>query len=105
MNKSLAIKNKLFLFFSLIFILFVLIYLFYFLINGPRGIIAYYKMENTNSEFISELKDLNIKNNLFINKTKRLQPNTIDLDYLDEQLRLKTGYLLENEIIISLQNK
>ena len=102
MNKSLAITNKLFLFFSLIFILFILIYLFYFLINGPRGIISYYKMQNQNLEFASQLRNLNNKNNFFINKTKRLQPNTIDLDYLDEQLRIKTGYLLKNEVIIML---
>jgi len=104
MNKSLAITNKLFLFFSLIFILFILIYLFYFLVNGPRGLISYYKMQNKNLEFSSQLNYLNMKNNFFINKTKRLQPNTIDLDYLDEQLRIKTGYLSENEIIIILEN-
>ena len=59
-------------------------------------------MQNQNLEFASQLRNLNNKNNFFINKTKRLQPNTIDLDYLDEQLRIKTGYLLKNEVIIML---
>jgi len=43
------------------------------------------------------------KNDLFIDRTARLQPNTIDLDYLEEQLRLKTGYIAENEILIAIE--
>ena len=44
-----------------------------------------------------------LKNDLFIDRTARLQPNTIDLDYLEEQLRLKTGYIAENEILITVE--
>ena len=33
-------------------------------------------------------------------KIKRLQPNTLDLDYLEEKLRKNTGFSKDNEIII-----
>ena len=40
------------------------------------------------------------KNNLFIDRVSRLKLNTLDLDYLDEQLRLKTGFIGESELVI-----
>ena len=33
-------------------------------------------------------------------RIKRLQTNTIDLDYLDEQIRKQTGYINENEVLV-----
>ena len=103
MNKSLALKNKLYLFLSLVMIFFIFLYLIYFLINPEKGIISYYKLKNQQLIFKTQLNELKIKNDLFIDKTSRLQPNTIDLDYLEEQLRLKTGYITENEILIALE--
>ena len=50
-----------------------------------------------------ELLHEKIKNDLFIGRTTRLQPDTIDLDYLEEQLRLKTGYIVENELLITIE--
>ena len=100
MNKSLALRKKLYLFFSLVFSFLFFLYLCYFLINGPRGIISYYKTSNLHNKYTSELDQLTKKNDFFIDKIDRLKPNTIDLDYLDEQLRLKTGYISKNEIIV-----
>ena len=37
-------------------------------------------------------------------KISRLSPNTLDLEYLDEQLRLNTGSFYENELVINLDN-
>ena len=54
MNKSLVLKNKLYLFLSLLFFLFIFLYLLYFILNAERGIIAYYKLKN-------EQTDLKIK--------------------------------------------
>ena len=47
--------------------------------------------------------ELNKKNQLLIDRVNRLQFNTIDLDYLEEQLRLKTGFSAQNELIIALE--
>jgi len=100
MNKSLVLKNKFYLFFSFIFTFFLLLYLVNVLINGPRGIFTYFKYKNLNIKYSHELTYLNSKNEHLINRIQRLQPNTLDLDYLDEKLRKNTGFLKENEILV-----
>ena len=100
MNKSLALKNKLYLFFSLLISFFIFLYLFYFLINGDRGIISYYNIKNQNTQHHFVLRELQKKNSFLTDRIKRLQTNTIDLDFLDEQIRKQTGYVNENEVLI-----
>ena len=100
MNKSLALRNKLYLFFSLVFLFLLFLYLLYFLISGERGMISYYKIKNQKIEYQFQLDELKKKNNLFIDRVSRLKLNTLDLDYLDEQLRLKTGFIGESELVI-----
>ena len=101
MNKSLALKNKLYVFFLFIISFFIFVYLFYFLINGDRGLISYFKIKNQNSEFHITLTNLMKKNYILSDRIKRLQTNSIDLDYLDEKIREKTGYIGNNEVIIN----
>ena len=36
------------------------------------------------------------------NRIKKLQPNSVDLDFLDEQVRKKLGLIDKNEIVIIL---
>ena len=72
----------------------------YFLINGPRSIFTYFKLQNLNISYLEQLNNLNEDNNLLIDKIKRLQPNTLDLDYLEEKLRKNTGFSKDNEIIV-----
>ena len=100
MNKSLALKNKLYLFFSLLISFFIFLYLFYFLINGERGIISYYKIKNQNTQNHSLLSELQKKDSFLTDRIERLQTNTIDLDFLDEKIRQKMGYVSENEVLI-----
>ena len=101
MNKSLALKNKIFLFFLLLTLLFIFIYSIYFLVNGERGVIAFYKITNKNSDYQIILSDLEKKNMILSDKITRLQTNTLDLDFLEEKIREKTGYLQDNEISIN----
>ena len=101
MNKSLALKNKIFLFFLLLTFLFIFIYSIYFLANGQKGIIAFYKLKNQNSDYEIILSNLEKKNLILSDKIKRLQTNTLDLDFLEEKLREKTGYLQNNEVSIN----
>ena len=101
MNKSFALKKKIYLFFLLLISLFIFIYLFYFLLNGERGVISYYKIKNINSEDQITLLNLVKKNSILSDKIQRLQTNTIDLDFLDEKIREKTGYIKENEFLIT----
>ena len=51
-----------------------------------------------------ELYLSSFNNQLIDDRLKRLKANTIDLDYLDEQIRLNTGYVSDNELIISLED-
>tara|TARA_B110000263_G_C15072039_1_gene402295 strand:+ start:135 stop:446 length:312 start_codon:yes stop_codon:yes gene_type:complete len=99
-NKSLAFKNKITLLFLLMLSLFIFIYLIYFLINGDRGIISYYKLKNKNYEYTIQLSKLVSDNKILADRITRLQPNTLDLDYLDEKIKEKTGHLYNNELLI-----
>ena len=103
MNKSLAFKNKLYLFLSLIFSLFIFLYLSYFLIYAERGVISYFILKNKQVELEIKLNEVTLKNDFLLDKVLRLKPNTIDLDYLDEQFRRKTGFIDKNEIAIVLK--
>ena len=100
MNKSLALKKKLYLFFSFIISFFIFLYLFYFLIYADRGIISYYNLKKHNEELHTKLNKLKISNDFLLDRIQRLQPNTIDLDFLDEKVREKIGFSNTNEIII-----
>ncbi len=104
MNKSLALRNKIYRFCFLLFSFFLFIYVFYFLINGERGLLSYYKIINKHKLMNEELIYLMNENKKLSDKISRLSPNTLDLEYLDEQLRLKTGRISENELIIILDN-
>ena len=72
----------------------------YFLINGPRSIFTYFKLKNSNINHSEQLKNLNEKNKFLVDRIKRLQPNTLDLDYLEEKLRENTGFSKDKEIIV-----
>ena len=100
MNKSLVFKNKFYLFFSFIFVFFLFLYLMYFLINGQRGIISYFKLKKINTIYSKELNSLEYQNIALEDKIRRLQPNTLDLDYLEERLRKNIGLLKNNEITV-----
>tara|TARA_Y100000590_G_scaffold362428_1_gene419601 strand:- start:1063 stop:1374 length:312 start_codon:yes stop_codon:yes gene_type:complete len=102
MNKSLALKNKLYLFLSLVFSFLLFLYLLYFMINGERGIISYFKIKNQQLIYKKNLEDLMEKNQYYVDRVKRLKSNTLDLDYLDEKFRSKTGLISEDEIVIFL---
>ena len=78
------------------------LYLFYFLIRGEKGILSYYKILKKYSLVKEELIVLDKKNKEIEDKISRLSPNTLDLDYLDEQLRKNNGKIAHNEMIISL---
>ena len=104
MNKSLALRNKIYRFCFLLISFFLFLYLLYFLINGDRGIRAYYKIINEYNLMNEELIDLEKINNELEDKIVRLSPNTLDLDYLDEKIRKNTGKISENELVIKLDN-
>ena len=102
MNKSLILKNKIVLYLSFLITFFIFIYLVYFLINGQRGLLKYFYLTKQAQEYNNKLANLKAENNYYIDRTKRLKPNTLDLDYLDEKTRKQLGLIDKNEIVIIL---
>ena len=102
MNKSLILKNKIVLYLSFLITFFIFIYLVYFFINGQRGLLKYFYLTKQAEEYNQTLANLKADNNYYIDRTKRLHPNTVDLDYLDEKARKKLGLIDKNEIVIIL---
>tara|TARA_A100001015_G_scaffold276352_1_gene334485 strand:+ start:226 stop:537 length:312 start_codon:yes stop_codon:yes gene_type:complete len=100
MNKSLVLKNKFYFYLSFLFTFFIFVYLLYFLVNGERGLLNYLNLKNLNSQYNEQYMSLNVENEFYLDRIKRLQPNTIDLDYLDEIFRRVTGFTSENETVI-----
>ena len=102
MNKSVIFKNKIILYLSFLITFFIFIYLIYFLINGQRGLIKYLYLTKQAQQYDNTLANLQNDNDYYLDRTKRLKPNTVDLDYLDEQARKKLGLIDKNEIVIIL---
>ena len=102
MNKSVILKNRIILYLSFLVTFFIFIYLVYFLIYGQRGLLQYFYLSKQNQEYTQKLTKLTSENHYFSDRIKRLQPNTVDLDFLDEQVRKKLGLIDKNEIVIIL---
>jgi len=104
MNKSLKLKNRFYDFCLLFFSFTVFLYLLYYLIASDKGIINYYKLK---LEYIQQDKiysDISNNNLNLENKIKKLDPNSVDIDYLDEVYKKNNGYLNDKEVIILLEN-
>ena len=102
MNKSVVLKNRIILYFSFLITFFIFLYLVYFLVYGQRGLLQYFYLSKQNQEYNEILAQLTSENQYMSNRIKKLQPNTVDLDFLDEQVRKKHGLIDKNEIVIIL---
>ena len=102
MNKSVVLKNRIILYFSFLITFFIFLYLVYFLVYGQRGLLQYFYLSKQNQEYNERLSQLTSENQYLSNQIKKLQPNTVDLDFLDEQVRKKLGLIDKNEIVIIL---
>ena len=102
MNKSVILKNRVVLYLSFLVTFFIFIYLVYFLIYGQRGLLEYFYLSKKNQEYNQLLTKLTLENDYLSDRIERLQPNTVDLDFLDEQVRKKLGLIDKNEIVIIL---
>jgi cell division protein FtsB len=93
MNKSVVLKNRIILYFSFLITFFIFLYLVYFLVYGQRGLLQYFYLSKQNQEYNERLSQLTSENQYLSNRIKKLQPNTVDLDFLDEQVRKKLGLI------------
>jgi cell division protein FtsB len=102
MNRSVILKNRVILYLSFLVTFFIFIYLVYFLIYGQRGLLEYFYLSKKNQEYNQLLTKLTLENDYLSDRIERLQSNTVDLDFLDEQVRKKLGLIDKNEIVIIL---
>ena len=102
MNKSVVLKNRIILYFSFLITFFIFLYLVYFLVYGQRGLLQYFYLSKQNQEYNETLDRLTSENKYLDNQIKKMQPNTVDLDFLDEQVKKKLGLIDKNEIVIIL---
>ena len=102
MNKSVVLKNRIIIYFSFLITFFIFLYLVYFLVYGQRGLLQYFYLSKQNQEYNETLAQLSSENQYMSNRIEKLQPNTVDLDFLDEQVRKKLGLIDKNEIVIIL---
>ena len=102
MNKSVVLKNRIILYFSFLVTFFIFLYLVYFLVYGQRGLLQYFYLSKQNQEYNERISQLTSENQYLSNRIKKLQPNTVDLDFLDEQVRKRLGLIDKNEIVIIL---
>ena len=102
MNKSVVLKNRIILYFSFLITFFIFLYLVYFLVYGQRGLLQYFYLTKQNQEYKETLAQLTSENQYLSNRIKKLQPNTVDLDFLDEQVIKKLGLIDKKEIVIIL---
>ena len=73
--------------FTLISIL-LLLYVILNLLDGERGLISFYKMQNIKERLIQEKKIL-VEKLAFVEKKNSLLTGSIDLDYLETLYRIK----------------
>ena len=102
MNKSVVLKNRIILYFTFLITFFIFLYLVYFLVYGQRGLLKYFYLSKQNQEYNETIAQLTSENQYMSNQIEKLQPNTIDLDFLDEQVKKKLGLIDKNEIVIIL---
>ena len=65
-------------------------------------LLQYFYLSKQNQEYNETLAQLTAENQYMTNRIKKFQPNTVDLDFLDEQVRKKVGLIGKNEIVIIL---
>ena len=75
----------------------LLIYFIYHTISGNRGLLSYFNLRKSLQEEKEYLADLIAQRKQIERKTILLNPNNIDLDFLDELARKELGLINKNE--------
>lgn len=84
--------------------LLAIMYFVYHSLSGERGIVAYFKLKSELQKQTKVLEVLTEERTLLDEKVKNLNPNSLDLDYVDEVARLNLGMIGEGEVVINLDN-
>lgn len=75
-------------------------YFGYHLFDGERGLISFWKLQDSQIELHTELTRLQAVRLDMQDLVAKLNSNSIDGDYLDELARANLGYVAKNDLII-----
>ena len=78
-------------------------YLTYHALNGDKGIYAYLVESRKQAQLESELAAVTQERQRMDRRVAQLQPNNLDLDLLDEQMRRRMGLAREGELLVILE--
>jgi len=78
----------------------ICLYFAYHLVYGEMGYFSMKKIDATLNESKKEYDDLKQERVGLENRVKRLRPDSLDLDVLDERSRDVLGYVKEDEVIL-----
>jgi len=80
------------------------VYFVFHAITGERGVLNYFRSKTLLQEKIIELIKIESEFNKLQNDVRFLSPNSVSLDYLEEQLKKELSLVGDGESIIILQN-
>ena len=75
-------------------------YFCYQMISGPRGIIAYFKINGQISSFQSELELVRAERISIEHNANLLKSDSLDLDLLEQQAKAILGYARPQEMVL-----
>lgn len=78
----------------------ILMYFAYHGLSGDRGILSYWEIKETleNKEF--ELDSINSKKTELEEKVKRLNPKSLDLDFLEERVMKVLNFFHKDHVVV-----
>ncbi len=73
-------------------------------VTGRQGLVAYVELQARERVLVSQLATLAAERAALEARAARLQPATLDLDYLDERARVLLAAGDSNELVFAIEN-
>jgi cell division protein FtsB len=75
-------------------------YFAYHAVQGDRGLFAWIKLSQQVSELSLEHDRISTQRGVLASRVKRLQPESLDADLLEERTRVMLGYVHDDDLVI-----
>ncbi len=86
-------------------LLLLMAYFIYHLVQGHYGLLSWQKLRFKNATLLKETEKIEKKAQILQDKVNRLQPNQLDLDYVEELVHEKVGVYHLNDLIVHNKSK
>lgn len=78
----------------------LVLYLLYHAFEGERGLYRWFKLKQEIRETNNLAQQIAAEKNILQNRVTRLSPETLDLDLLEEQVRMILNFAAPDEVIV-----